>query len=93
MTMHARPDRFVWTKIQAEAGEPIQNILRRKELERRAGNGLFWWGIGESKGAAIGELIQTDPSPAVLFSIMRSAAAPPEVESSPEGNQWHENSA
>jgi len=39
--------RFVcWTKMQAEAGQDLTDIFRRKEYERRAGNGVFFWGIG-----------------------------------------------
>jgi len=39
--------RFVcWTKMQAEAGQGLEAIFRRKEYERRAGNGVFFWGIG-----------------------------------------------
>jgi hypothetical protein len=43
------PNAFVWTKIQADAGESVRQILYRKEQERLAGDGSFWWGIGESK--------------------------------------------
>lgn len=39
--------RFVcWTKMQAEAGQDLSDIFRRKEYERKAGNGVFFWGIG-----------------------------------------------
>ena len=41
---------FVWNRIQAEAGAPLDRILARKEAERLAGTsefaGVFWWGIG-----------------------------------------------
>ena len=30
----AIPGPFCWTKMQAEAGEPIEGIVNRKELER-----------------------------------------------------------
>jgi hypothetical protein len=30
------PEAFVWTKIQADAGQTVQSILRRKELERQS---------------------------------------------------------
>jgi hypothetical protein len=61
MTEH-RPAAFVWTKIQAEAGETLDRILGRKELERLAGNGSFWWGIGESKARAIRVLAGKQPA-------------------------------
>ena len=41
---------FCWTKMQAEAGEPIDGFVNRKELERLCGGGEFWWGVGESRG-------------------------------------------
>jgi hypothetical protein len=41
-------DTFVWTKIEAEAGEGIGGILVRKEAEALAGKRVFWWGTGKS---------------------------------------------
>ncbi|WP_164828734.1 hypothetical protein [Sinorhizobium meliloti] len=32
--------------MQAEAGQDLQDIFRRKEYERKAGNGVFFWGVG-----------------------------------------------
>jgi hypothetical protein len=66
------PSAFVWTKMQAEAGQPLEAIVRRKELERCAGGGLFFWGIGNALGDNLRRLVAADPGPAVLFSIMRS---------------------
>lgn len=80
---HNIPEAFVWTKMQAEAGQPLEVILRRKELERQAGNGEFWWGIGESKGAAIDLLRCRTPAPEVLFS--RTRGAPRQIDLSPSG--------
>jgi len=67
-TQQAIPDQFVWTKMQTNAGESLENIIRRKELERKAGNGIFWWGVGESKGPAIKKLIGICSKPEILFS-------------------------
>jgi hypothetical protein len=67
------PRAFVWTKMQGEAGEGIQGIRNRKELERLAG-GSFWWGIGESKSQSITLLRHTEPKPIVIFSLMRTPA-------------------
>lgn len=39
--------------MQAEAGEILAGIVARKEAERAAGNGEFWWGIGNSLGKAV----------------------------------------
>jgi hypothetical protein len=44
---------FVWTKMGAESGEPLEQIVRRKEAERKAGRGIFWWGMGNSLGPAV----------------------------------------
>lgn len=44
------PNIFCLSKIGAEAGQSIDVIVGRKELERRANNGVFAWGIGNSLG-------------------------------------------
>lgn len=69
------PSKFVWTKMSTHAGEPLDNIIRRKMLECDAGEGkfanAFWWGVGDSRGPAI--LIHlADRDPEVLFSEMPS---------------------
>jgi hypothetical protein len=69
------PNAFVWTKIQAEAGQSVDRILVRKELERQSG-GTFWWGIGESKAEKVTLLAAKQPSVEVLFSKMRSFPNP-----------------
>ena len=65
------PSKFVWTRMNTNAGEPLENIVRRKNLEREAGEGewadTFWWGVGESKGPAIFFHL-ADCEPEVLFS-------------------------
>ena len=65
------PAAFVWTKMQAEAGQGLADIIRRKELERALGAGQFWWGIGNPLGENLTRLVARDPAPAVLFSVMR----------------------
>lgn len=65
------PAAFVWTKMQAEAGQGLTDIVRRKELERTLGAGQFWWGIGNPLGENLTRLVARDPAPPVLFSIMR----------------------
>lgn len=37
----------------SEAGQPLSDIIRRKDLERACGDGVFAWGIGNSVGPAI----------------------------------------
>ena len=69
------PDVFCWTKMGTEAGQPLEKILARKELERLAGNGTFCWGIGNSLGAAASEALAKHPEGiSVLFSPMKSSA-------------------
>lgn len=47
MSTGSASPRFVcWTKMQAEAGQDLADIFRRKEYERKAGSGVFFWGIG-----------------------------------------------
>lgn len=66
------PRRFCWTRFGTEAGEKIDSILARKERERLATGGLFLWGIGNSVGPAMRDLIRLEERPMVLFSPMRS---------------------
>jgi hypothetical protein len=35
------PNAFVWTTIQADAGQSVDRLLNRKELERQSGS-IFW---------------------------------------------------
>ena len=63
---------FCWTRFGTEAGEPIEHILERKELERRSNDGLFLWGIGNSVAPAMAELVERLDRPEVLFSAIRS---------------------
>ena len=37
---------LVWSKMEAEFGEGLHSIILRKEIERLAGGGMFFWGIG-----------------------------------------------
>ncbi len=62
------PALFCWTRFGVEAGQPIDQILRRKEQERSANNGVFLWGVGNAVGPAIRELVRRCGSPEVLFS-------------------------
>lgn len=66
------PDAFCWTRFGTEAGEPIDRILERKENERLANGGLFYWGIGNSVAPGIAELLRRCSRPEVLFSPIKS---------------------
>jgi len=66
------PKYFCWTRFGTEAAQPIELIVARKEEERRAGNGIFLWGIGNAVGDAITRLVASSENPKVLFSPIRS---------------------
>jgi hypothetical protein len=63
----------VWTKFGTEAGQSIAHILGRKEKERCANDGVFYWGIGNAVGPSILELLRQSDEPEVLFSPIKSA--------------------
>ena len=44
---------FVWSVMGADAGEPLSHIIVRKEAERTAGAGEFWWGLGTPLGDSV----------------------------------------
>ncbi|WP_167153147.1 hypothetical protein [Burkholderia sp. Cy-647] len=69
------PDIFCWTKMGTEAGQTLDTIIRRKEMERIAGNGVFAWGIGNSLGTSVDLARQMRPDGRVdvLFTPMKSA--------------------
>jgi hypothetical protein len=66
------PSTFCWTRFGTEAGETIDAIFRRKELERQSGDGLYFWGVGNSVAPGLRELIRRSDSPEVLFSPIQS---------------------
>jgi hypothetical protein len=61
-----------WTRMQAESGQELTSIIERKELERRAGNGLFFWGVGNAPARTTAALARTRQEIDVVFSVMRS---------------------
>jgi hypothetical protein len=73
------PLSFCWTRFGPEAGESFSQILERKERERRANRGFFYWGIGNPLRPGIAELVKTSDGPEVLFSAIRSRPRPKDV--------------
>jgi hypothetical protein len=67
--------------MQTEAGESLEGIIARKEAERAAGNGEFWWGIGNSLGKAVQDAAKVDGGLPVLFSVMLTR--PKKIDTSP----------
>lgn len=80
--MRPLPEVFCWTRFGTEAGQTVQQILRRKERERRESGGIFLWGIGNSVGPAIAELVKRCDVPEVLFSPILSRPRAVDVEPS-----------
>jgi hypothetical protein len=58
--------------MQAESGQDIGSIIARKELERRAGDGLFFWGVGNAPSRSVGKLAASGEDIDVVFSLMKS---------------------
>lgn len=75
------PAAFCWTRFGTEAGESIGAILERKEQERRANDGTFFWGIGNSVAPGLAALLERYESPEVLFSPIKGRPRP--VDSAP----------
>ena len=61
-----------WSRMQDEAGQELRAIIARKELERRAGRGLFLWGVGNAPGRAPSVLARAGFDVDVIFSVMKS---------------------
>lgn len=80
----ALPLVFCWTKIGAESGQSLEDIVRRKNLERECSGGVFSWGIGNSIGPALEHacrMLTTDAVDAV-FTPMK--AAPKAIDTAPQ---------
>lgn len=58
--------------MQAEAGQGLELILRRKERERLAGDGRFFWGVGNAPAVITNSLARTQTCVSVVFSKMKS---------------------
>jgi len=58
--------------MQSEAGQGLEAIIARKEIERQTGDGLFLWGVGNPPATSIGALARIGSRVPVIFSIMKS---------------------
>lgn len=61
-----------WSRMQAEAGQGLEAIVDRKEVERQAGCGLFFWGVGNPPALIAKALARANIPVRAVFSIMRS---------------------
>ncbi len=68
----APSDYLLWTRMQAEAGQALELILRRKERERQAGDGRFFWGVGNAPAVIINSLARAETRVSVVFSRMKT---------------------
>jgi len=66
------PKTFVWTRFGTEAGQAIEDILLRKEEERRRNGGIFLWGIGNNVGPSLPALLRSSDKPTAVFSPIKS---------------------
>ena len=83
-SQHARRDELIcWSRMQAEAGQTLDVILARKERERAAGQGLFFWGVGNAPAVITHELARKKHPISVVFSVMKSQ--PRTMDSRPNG--------
>lgn len=76
-------DTLCWTRVQAEAGEPLVVIVERKEKERQASGGVFLWGVGTAPSKAVIGLVAARQKVDVVFSVMKSRPQPKDA--SPSG--------
>lgn len=58
--------------MQSEAGQVLERIVARKERERRAGNNIFFWGVGNAPGATAATVARIGKPVKAIFSIMKS---------------------
>jgi hypothetical protein len=68
------PKFFCWTRFGTEAGQSVQQIFARKEQERVANGGMFFWGIGNAIGPSMHALVRQTTSPEVVFSPIQCPA-------------------
>jgi hypothetical protein len=78
---YAREEYVCWSRMQAEAGQQLEAIVARKELERRAGDGFFFWGVGNPPAVIANVLARAGVPVCAVFSIMKSR--PKAIDASP----------
>lgn len=71
-SVRASEEYVCWSRMQSEAGQPLAAIVRRKEMERQAGHGVFCWGVGNAPAAAASALAKLRYPIRVVFSVMKS---------------------
>lgn len=79
LPLESGPTYVCWSRMQAEAGQDLNAIVARKELERRVGEGLFFWGVGNAPSRIISALARANVPVQVVFSLMKSRAKATDV--------------
>ncbi len=66
---------FICSVVGGDAGEDLNHIVIRKEAERSAGTGEFWWGLGAALGRDVEARAQaTGGSLPALFSASSNSS-------------------
>jgi hypothetical protein len=60
-----------WTRMQAESGQKLEQIVARKDRERSAGSGLFFWGVGNPPARFTSGLALSRTPVELIFSVMK----------------------
>lgn len=68
-----------WSRMQTEAGQGLEAIVNRKELERRANGGVFFWGVGNPPAKSVREVVRSGERVDAVFSVMKSKPKPSDV--------------
>ena len=83
-------DAFVWSKMGTEAGEPLEYIMHRKEIERQANGGKFVWGIGNSPGNSIVNFMQDTKKPVAIFTETRPNSKTRSIDEEESERVWRD---
>jgi hypothetical protein len=68
---------FVWSEISSSIGEEPEHLIIRKEAERVAGSGEFWWCVDAPLGIGVEIQAERRGTLPVLFSTSRSSRTHP----------------
>ncbi len=78
---HKEIGEFVcWSRMQAEAGQSLSSIVSRKETERVASGGVFFWGVGNPPATITSALARSKTPVSAVFSVMKSKPKMVDVE-------------
>jgi hypothetical protein len=60
-----------WTRMQAESGQQLHEIVARKEIERATNGGIFCWGVGNAPNRCTASLARGGIEVDAIFSTMK----------------------